>query len=71
MTRMELDFAARFDEQNDVRGAFIEGYETFRHIGDEHSFNPTYRRARLKAQLEANFITRWPFRVYLALKGRR
>lgn len=71
MTHMEHDFARRFDGQCKVKGAYIEGYDVFEHIGEEQSFNPSNRKGKLKDRLEANWMTRIPLRAYLAIKHRR
>lgn len=70
MTKMELDFARRVDEQARFRVAYIDGYDVFEHIGAEYSFNPSAKRSVLKARLLKNPLTRWPFQLYLHLRHR-
>lgn len=70
MPATELEFCRRFGDLKTFRAAFIQGYEAFRHIGADASFNPVHRRARIRQQLLANPLTRWPFRAYLALRHR-
>ncbi len=68
MTTMELDFCRRVDNHDSISVAFIDGYGMFQHKGADHSFNPTYRRERIKQILLRNIITRIPFKFYLRVK---
>ena len=52
---VEMDFCRRFEAQNEIKAAFIEGYRCFEHTGDCHSFNPLRRHRKLRGALET-----WP-----------
>jgi GT2 family glycosyltransferase len=64
MNVMEEEFCARVDRDEQTRIGFIEGCAPFRHIGDEHSYNPSVRKRRLKARLESSAVTRWLVRAH-------
>jgi GT2 family glycosyltransferase len=64
----EVDFCKRFEAQDQVRIAWIEGYSTFENCGDELTFNPSIRKVQLVQRLEKHWLTRVPLRVYLRLR---
>jgi glycosyltransferase involved in cell wall biosynthesis len=71
MTECELDFCNRFVSQSEIAAAHIDGYNCFEHIGDTDSFNPSVRRARLKARLDQFPITRPFIGLYETLRRRK
>ena len=71
MTRMEAEIMERFDGQQALRFATIEGYAGWDHIGTDASFNPTYKLAAWRQRLLSNPITRYPFMLFLKLRGRK
>lgn len=66
---MEIDFCQRVEQQDAIKGAWIEGYgDIFEHIGIDHTFNPSQRRANLRAWLENHRLLRYPWQFYLLLR---
>jgi len=68
MTKTEIEFCQRVDSQQEVKIAYIEGYEPFRHIGEEESFNPSRKREQMKEWLEKRWATRMLLQLYRQLK---
>ena len=64
----EMDFCRRLEAQAQMRVAFIEGYTSFVHLGQDRSFNPLLRRQRWIKPLEHCAATAWVVRGCRALK---
>jgi glycosyltransferase involved in cell wall biosynthesis len=71
MTAMEIEMREAFAAQGDVHVGFLSGYAEWRHLGGGQSRNPSGKRAKLRASLMANPVTRGPFRLFLLLRGRK
>jgi glycosyltransferase involved in cell wall biosynthesis len=70
MTTMEIDFCKRVNADSETVIAFIEGYDSFLHLGQDRSFNPTRLKRVRKIALLRNPLTRWPLILVLYLKKR-
>lgn len=71
MTVMEIAMNKAFASQSDAHVAFLDEYPNWRHLGANQSWNPSGRKAALRAKLLANPLTRWPFRFFLYIRGRK
>jgi hypothetical protein len=71
MVETEMDFCLRFESQDLYRCAFIKGYESFVHTGEDESFNPLARRARIARALNGFAPGRWAIKVALLLRRGR
>lgn len=70
MTVTELDFCNRFVSQNKISAAHIQGLSCFVHIGQSNSFNPSVRKARIKARLKDYSIAQPILKFYETFRRR-
>ncbi len=69
MNKMEIEFCQRFERQNAIKGAWIEGYgDIFEHIGTQQTFNPSQKRENLREKLRGNRILKYAWRLYVLLR---
>jgi glycosyltransferase involved in cell wall biosynthesis len=70
MHKVELNFCKRCDHQDEFYIAYIDGYEGFKHIGEENSFNPSIKRTILIKRLERVWILKLLLGIYRKIKHR-
>ena len=68
MTIMETEFCKEVSKQDRYLICDLDD-DFFMHIGDDLSFNPGHRKAKLKEFLLKNNFFKYPFRLYLFFKG--